>query len=169
MRLVVGRIAKAHGISGEVAVDVRTDRPEDRFAVGGVIETDPADKGPLRIDAARWHAGRLLVRFAGVADRTAADALRGTMLVADSSTSPALGEDEEYWDHDLIGLAAVSVDGAPIGDVTDVVHPPGADLLVIAGPDGGEVLVPFVAAIVPTVDVPSGRLVVDPPEGLLDL
>ena len=169
MQLVVGRIAKAHGIGGEVSVDVRTDDPDHRFAVGATLETDPAERGPLVVDSARWHSGRLLVRFAGVADRTAAEALRGTMLVVDSATSPPPDDDDEFWDHDLIGLDAALVDGAVLGEVTDVLHPPGPDLLVIARPDGGELLVPFVASIVPTVDLAARRVVIDPPEGLLDL
>jgi 16S rRNA processing protein RimM len=169
MQLVVGRIAKAHGIGGEVAVEVRTDDVEHRFATGATLKTDPAANGPLVVERSRWHSGRLLVRFAGVADRTAAEGLRNTMLVADSETSLACADANEFWDHELIGLAAHTADGAPLGEVTDVVHPPGPDLLVIAGPDGAEVLVPFVAAIVPTVDLAGRRIVVDPPDGLLDL
>lgn len=168
MQLVVGRIARAHGVGGEVSVEVRTDSPDTRFAPGMSLDTDPPERGPLEVTRARWHAGRLLVAFASVADRGAAEALRGTLLVADSSTSPAVGDDE-FWDHELVGLAAVTVDGTSLGTVEEVLHPPGADLLALRRPDGGEVLVPFVRAIVPTVDVPAGRLVVDPPEGLLDL
>lgn len=168
MQLVIGRIARAHGIGGEVAVDVRTDAAEERFATGCPILTHPADRGPLTISAARWHAGRLLVRFAEVADRTAAEALQGTFLVADSGTSPP-GEPDQWWDHELIGLAAVSVDGRPVGEITDVAHPPGHDLLVIRRPDGAEAFVPFVAAMVPTVDIAGGRIVLDPPDGLLEL
>src|SRR5579862_267688 len=107
MQLVVGRIAKAHGIAGEVAVDVRTDDPDHRYAAGSSLDTDPSDKGPLIIASTRWHSGRLLIRFTGVADRTAAEALQGTLLVADSATSRD-GDDDDYWDHDLIGLSAVA-------------------------------------------------------------
>jgi 16S rRNA processing protein RimM len=168
VQLVVGRIARAHGIAGEVAVDVRTDAAHERFATGGVVETDPPERGPLTIAASRWHSGRLLVTFAGVADRTAAEALRGTLLVADSATSPAV-ERDEWWDHDLTGLTAVQPDGAVLGTIETVLHPPGADLLCIRRPDGAELLVPFVRAIVPVVDVAAGRIVVDPPDGLLEL
>jgi 16S rRNA processing protein RimM len=169
MQLVVGRIAKAHGIGGEVSVEVRTDDPDHRFAVGERIDTDPPERGPLVVKGVRWHAGRLLVRFAGVDSRTAAEALRATMLVADSATSLPPVESDEYWDHDLIGLEAVDADGATIGRVTDVLHPPGSALLVLEGAGGREVLVPFVAEIVPSVDLGTRRAVVVPPEGLFDL
>jgi 16S rRNA processing protein RimM len=168
VQLVVGRIAKAHGIGGEVAVEVRTDSPEDRFAPDTPLETDPPERGPLTIVLTRWHAGRLLVAFAGVADSTAAEALRGTLLVVDSATSPPTGEDE-YWDHDLDGLDVVTVDGEALGVVTEVLHPPGSDVLAVRRGDGSELLVPFVRAIVPTVDLAARRVVVDPPEGLLEL
>jgi 16S rRNA processing protein RimM len=151
-----------------VAVEVRTDSPELRFAPGSVLETDPADHGPLTIERARWHSGRLLISFAEVADRTAAEALRNTLLVADSATSPAV-DDDEYWDHQLIDLAVVTLDGTSLGSITDIAHPPGGDLLVVRRPDGAELLVPFVRAIVPTVDLEARRVVVDPPDGLLDL
>jgi 16S rRNA processing protein RimM len=168
VQLVVGRIARAHGVGGEVAVEVRTDSPELRFEPGSVIETEPPDRGPLTVERARWHSGRLLVAFAGVTDRTEAEALRNTMLVADSASSPTVDEDE-YWDHELVDLAIVTADGFPLGSVEDVLHPPGADLLVVRRPDGGELLVPFVRAIVATVDLKARRVVVNLPEGLLEL
>jgi 16S rRNA processing protein RimM len=168
VQLVVGRIAKAHGVGGEVSVDVRTDEPDARFAVGSALATDPAERGPLTVERARWHSGRLLVRFSGVPDRGAAEALRGTLLVVDSATSPAVGDPDDFWDHDLIGLTAQTTDGRSLGVVTDVLHPPGPDVLSlkVAGQD---VLVPFVREIVPVVDLAAGRVVIDPPEGLLEL
>ena len=169
MQLVVGRIARAHGIGGEVSVEVRTDAPELRFAEGTRLDTDPAELGPLTVTRTRWHSGRLLVSFDGVSDRTAADALRGALLVADSDTSPATTDDDEFWDHELIGLTAVSASGEPLGEIEDVLHPPGADLLVVRRPDGSEALVPFVHEIVPVVDRAAGRVVLDPPEGLFEL
>ncbi|HVB27120.1 MAG TPA: ribosome maturation factor RimM [Mycobacteriales bacterium] len=169
MQLVVGRIAKAHGVHGDLAVEVRTDDASRRFAPGAVLETDPPGSGPLRIETARWHSGRLLVRFAGVADRAAAEGLRGTLLVADSATCAVLEEPDEYWDHELAGVTAVTVPGAPLGVVEEVLHTAGAAVLVVRRPDGGELLVPFVAAIVPVVDLAARRLVVVPPAGLLEL
>jgi 16S rRNA processing protein RimM len=167
MQLVVGRIGRAHGVKGEVSVEVRTDDPDRRYAPGSALVTEPAERGPLTVLAAREHHGRLLVRFDGIDDRTAAEALRGTLLVVDSAEVGDT-EDGEWWDHDLVGLVALTPDGATLGTVTDVVHVPGAPLLAIDH-DGREVLVPFVTAIVPEVDVAGGRVVVDPPEGLLDL
>jgi 16S rRNA processing protein RimM len=169
MQLVIGRIAKAHGVGGEVSVDVRTDDPDYRFALGASLDTEPPQRGPLVVEATRWHSGRLLVRFAGVRDRTAADALRSTLLVVDSTTSVAPDDEDEFWDHDLIGLDAVSADGELMGAITDVLHPPGSDLLVIARVGGAELLVPFVAEIVPSVDLSARRVVIEAPEGLLDL
>lgn len=170
MELVVGRVGRPHGIRGEVTVEVRTDDPGDRFAPGRMIATDPAESGPLTVEAVRWHSGRLLVRFAGVDDRTAAEAVRGVLLVVDSADLPPSDDPDEFYDHELIGLIAVTVDGAKIGTVIEVRHL-GQDLLVIerAAADGteAEVLVPFVSALVPDVDVTAGRVVIDPPPGLL--
>ena len=169
MQLVIGRIARAHGIGGEVSVEVRTDAPDLRFADGARLETDPARLGPLTVTRSRWHSGRLLVCFEGIADRTAAEALRGTLLMADSETSPASEDADEFWDHEIVGLAAVSSSGEALGVIEDVLHPPGPDLLVVRRPDGTEALVPFVREIVPVVDHAAGQVVVDPPEGLFDL
>lgn len=168
VELVVGRIARAHGIQGEVSVEVRTDAAEMRFAPGVQLDTNPPRSVPLTVVRSRWHSGRLLVVFEGVADRTAAEALRGTLLTVDSSTSPET-DDDEFWDHDLVGLDAVLVSGDALGVVEDVLHPPGAPLLVVRRPDGAEALVPFVTDIVPTVDIVGRRVVVDPPEGLFEL
>ena len=167
MQLVVGRIGHAHGIKGEVSVEVRTDDPDRRYADGSVLATDPPERGPLTILGVRHHHGRLLVAFDGVEDRNAAEALRGTLLVVDSAD---VGEPDEgeWWDHDLVGLTAVTPEGTTLGPVTDVLHVPGPPLLAIDR-EGRELLVPFVEALVPEVDVPGGRIVVDPPDGLLDL
>jgi 16S rRNA processing protein RimM len=173
VELVVGRIGRPHGVRGEVTVEVRTDDPDDRFAAGRALVTDPAESGPLTIDRVRWHSGRLLVRFVGVDDREAAADLRGVLLVVDSADLPPSGDADEFYDHELIGLAAVTVDGMKIGVVTEVRHF-GQDLLIIGraagdvgGGEHGEVMVPFVAALVPEVDVAAGRIVIDPPPGLL--
>ena len=170
MQLVVGRVGRPHGLHGEVAVEVRTDDPDRRFATGSVLATDPASRGPLTVSASRWHSGRLLVRFGNCQDREAAEELRGIVLVIDSADVPAPGDPDEYYDHQLIGLEVLTVSGEPVGVVADVLHH-GQDLLVIAGAgarSGTEILVPFVAPIVPEVDITAGRLVIDPPAGLLD-
>jgi 16S rRNA processing protein RimM len=220
MQLVVGRITRPHGVRGEVSVEVRTDEPDRRFAVGHVLTTDPVAAGPLTVESMRWHSGRLLIQFAGVTDRNQADDLRGIWLTLDSAEAGPSDDPDEFHDAELIGLAVVTTSGEPVGRVTDVRHF-GQDLLVIepgpagsspgsqagsprpepapaepaqaepaqaepapagpvpAGPlaaggparraSGSELLVPFVAAIVPEVDVAAGRLVIDPPPGLLEL
>ena len=175
MRVIVGRIGRPHGIRGEVVIGVRTDEPDLRFAVGAVVDAtltpaEPAPDGvPLRVAAARWHSGQLLVAFAGITDRTAAGELTGRWLSVDSSQLPAASDPDEFRDYELIGLSVRTPGGETVGVVTDVLHY-GQDLLVVQRPVAGpEVLVPFVKAIVPEVDVAAGVVVIDPPPGLLDL
>jgi 16S rRNA processing protein RimM len=174
MQLVVGRIGRPHGIRGDVTVQVHTDDPDLRFAAGSVLATEPAARGPLTVAASRWHSGRLLVRFAGCEDRTSAEDLRGILLVMDSAQARRCADPDEFHDYELIGLNVQTVAGEPVGVVADVLHQ-GQDLLVIepsAGvppPEAGPILIPFVAALVPQVDVQAGRLVIDPPPGLLEL
>ena len=169
MDLVVGRVGKPHGVRGEVTVDVRTDDPDTRFAPGSSLRTDPADRGPLTVADVHPRSGGIVVYFEDVDSREGAEALRGTLLVVDSDDLPELADPDEFYDHQLVGLRAELPDGAELGTVEDVLHAPAEDLLAITGPDGAELLVPFVSAIVPTVDLRGGRVVVDPPEGLLDL
>jgi len=166
--LVVGRVGKPQGIRGEVSVEVRTDDPDARFAVGTTLPTEPAERGPLVVAAAREQNGRLVLLFEGVGDRNGAEALRGTLLLVDGATLPPPEDPDEFHDFQLVGLAVELPDGRPIGRLAEVLHLPHGDVLVVRG-EQGEVLVPFVAAMVPVVDVPAGRVVVDPPEGLLDL
>jgi 16S rRNA processing protein RimM len=167
MDLVVGRIGRPHGVKGDVSVDVRTDDPDRRYAPGSVLTTDPG-RARLTVARARWHHGRLLVLFEGYDDRTAAEALRGQLLVVGSETA-GYTEPDEYWDHQLIGLDVCLNDGERVGVIDDVVHLPGSELLVVRRPAGDEVLVPFVAAIVPTVDLVARRVVVEPPAGLFEV
>lgn len=148
-------------------MEVRTDEPETRFAPGAVLLVDtPAAE--LVVDRAHWHSGRLLVAFRGVADRNAAEGLRGTLLHVDRADDAMPEEDDEYYDSALVGCAVVLVDGTAVGVVDEVVHLPAQDLLAVRTPDERDVLVPFVEAIVPAVDVPGRRIVIDPPPGLLD-
>jgi 16S rRNA processing protein RimM len=170
MQLVVGRILRPHGVRGELAVDVRTDDPGLRLAPGAVLATEPATAGPLTIARTRWHSGRLLVQFDGCNDRNDAEQLRGVLLVVDSAELEDVTDPDEFRDHQLIGLAVVTMDGQAVGEVTDVLHY-GQDLLVVAGCGeraGAEIMIPFVSAIVPEVDVAAGLVRVDPPAGLLD-
>lgn len=168
MQVIVGRVSRAHGVRGDVAIEVRTDVPELRFAEGAVLDTEPVAAGPLTVRRARWHSGRLLVRFAGVPDRGAAERLRGVRLLAEIAEHEAPEDPEEFYDHQLTGLAVHTRDGVRVGEVAEVLHLPGQDLLAVSREGGGEVLVPFVAEIVPEVDVAGGRVVIDPPPGLVD-
>ena len=168
MQLVVGRVGRAHGIKGEVGVEVRTDDPDARFAVGASVLTDPAERGPLRVDGARWHSGRLLINFVGVADRTAAEALRGTLLLVDVDESQRPADPDEFYDHQLTGLRVVTTAGDDVGEVADVLHLPAQDVLAIRRADGVEVLVPFVKELVPAVDLDAKQVSVEPRPGLLD-
>jgi 16S rRNA processing protein RimM len=165
--VVVGRIGRPQGVRGEVTVEVRTDDPEERFADGAVLLTDPPDRGPLTVEHARDHSGRLVVLFTGVPDRSAAERLRDTLLLVDVRTLAPLDDPDEFHDWQLVGLAAVLSDGTPVGVVADVLHLPHGDVLALRRDEGEEALVPFVRAIVPEVDVAGGRVVLDPPPGLL--
>ncbi|SDT57490.1 16S rRNA processing protein RimM [Streptomyces sp. TLI_053] len=169
MQLVVGKIGRAHGIKGDVSVEVRTDEPELRLGPGAVLFTDPASAGPLTVESGKVHSGRLLLRFAGVKDRNAAEELRGTILIAEVDPEERPDDPEEYYDHQLIGLDVVLLDGTLVGELTEVVHLPYQDLLTVRKPDGTEALVPFVSRIVPTIDLENQRAVIDPPVGLIDL
>ena len=168
--LIVGRVAKAHGITGELSVDIHTDEPDLRFATDAVVRAKLRDGTvrPLTVAAARHHGERLLVRFAEVPTRDVAETLRGALLLIDVADLPASDDPDEFYPHELEGLAAQLADGTTIGAVSEVVHGPGGDLLVLDLTDGREVLVPFVRAIVPEVDVAGRRVVLDPPEGLLE-
>src|SRR5260370_19367058 len=135
MLLVVGRVGRPHGIRGEVAVDVRTDDPDQRFASGCVLATQPEALGPLTVTNARPHAGGLIVSFSGVTDRDAAEQLRGAWLVIDSADVPVPDDPDEFHDHQLIGLDVVTATGSRVGTVADVLHH-GHDLLVIRPGDG---------------------------------
>jgi 16S rRNA processing protein RimM len=165
---VVGRVVKAHGLRGELVVEPSTDQAEQRFAPGAVLQVSgvPA-RSTLTITGARWHSGRLLVTADEVTDRDTAEALRRGVLRA-APLLEDIADDDEFHDHQLEGLRAELADGSVVGTVTAVLHGAGGELLVVEPPEGGELLVPFVTAIVPTVDLAGGRVVLDPPEGLFD-
>jgi 16S rRNA processing protein RimM len=166
--VVVGRIGRPHGVRGEVTVEVRTDDPDLRFVPGAVLRTDPPERGSITIAGVHWHSGTLLLRLEGVDSREAAEAVRNTELVVPVAELPEIEDPDSYYDHQLVGLTARLSDDAVLGEVTAILHE-AQDLLVVRRVEGGEVLIPFVAAIVPTVDLDGGFVVVDPPEGLLDL
>lgn len=173
MELVVGRVVKAHGITGELVVDVRTDDPDQRFASGTVLRLKPRGREQgtrdVVVESARPHGGRLLVRLRDVSDRDGADALRGGLFVVDSAELPPISEPDEFYDHQLEGLTVRTVDGAEVGSVTEVLHTGAGELLSVRAAEGRDVLVPFVGAIVTSVSLTDGVIEIDPPEGLLDL
>ena len=171
MELVVGRVVKAHGVTGELVVEVRTDDPDSRFAVGSTLRGEPRH-GAAReytVESVRDHGGRLLVRLAGIDDRDAADAMRGVVFVIDSAELPPTDDPDEFYDHQLEGLAVRTVDGRDVGTVTEVLHTAAGELLAIRRDDDGESLVPFVTAIVTSVSLADRLIEIDPPEGLLEL
>ena len=169
--VVVGRVGKPHGLRGEVTVEVRTDEPDRRFVVGTTLAAErpgglAAPWSALTVAATRWHQSTLLVRFEELTDRTVAEAARGLLLHVGVPVDESPGDPEEFYDHQLVGLSAEDLDGGALGEVTAVVH--GAqDLLQIRTPDGREALVPFVAALVPEVDLAAGRVVVADRPGLV--
>lgn len=175
IEVVVGRIGKPHGIRGEVTVDVRTDEPERRFAPGARLRAEPprgADLTRTPYDAltvtrTRWHQGRLLATFDELPDRTAAEAARGVVLHVTVDPGERPVDPEEYYDHQLVGLTVVDLDGRELGEVAALVHGGAQDLLTVRTPDGREALVPFVEALVPEVDLASGRVVVADRPGLV--
>ena len=170
--LLVGVVVRPHGLRGELVVEVRTDSPKERFAPGSVLVRalpDGVRAGSLTVESARPHSGRLLVRFAEAPDRDAAETLRGSRLLVDRASLPLTGDPDEFHVHQLEGLAVELADGTAVGTVREIAHGPGGELLVVARPDAPDALVPFVREIVPTVDVEAGRVVLTPPEGLLDL
>jgi 16S rRNA processing protein RimM len=172
LELTVGRVVKAHGVSGEVVVEVRTDDPDARFAPGTTLRAkrvrDGGEERSFVVAQAREHGGRLLVRLAGVDDRDTADALRGSLFVVDSDDLPPIDEPDTYYDHQLEGLRVRTTTGQDVGLVAEVLHTAAGELLAVRR-DSGEVLVPFVGAIVTSVSLQDRLVEIDPPEGLLDL
>lgn len=168
--VVVARIGKPHGLRGEVTVQLHTDDPAARLAVGSVLATEAvAGSGvpkALTIRSTRVHQGIWLLAFEEIPDRTGAESLRGTRLLA----TPATDEQDDGWyAEELVGLPVLTRDGTRIGAVTGLQVGPAQDLLVVSLDTGGDAYLPFVEAIVPEVDTEGGRVVIDPPPGLLEL
>ena len=160
MRLLVGRIGRAHGILGEATIEVRTDEPDRRFAIGATVQTDT--HGELTITSGRVHNGILLLGFNGITDRNGIEKLRNTLLYADVDINEENDDEDEYHVMQLIGCQAVLESGEAFGEVTDVINLPGQDLLAIKTAQG-EQLIPFVHQLVPTVDIANKKVVVIPP------
>jgi len=169
-QLRVGRLTKAHGLKGAIKLELYTDDPERRFTPGAEFSLQVPKESPwhgkhLVLRELRWYNGHPVGFFEGVDDRTAAETLIKAILWVDQSDDEA-GEPDAWYDHQLIGLAVVR-DGERIGEVVHVDHLPAQDLLIVKA-SGREVMVPFVSAIVPEVDVEAGTLTVTPPAGLFE-
>lgn len=174
--VVVGRIGRPHGVRGEVSVELRTDEPDRRFVPGVVLGTEAPRVAPpgsgvrperLTVRAARWHQDRLLVTFEELTDRTAAESVRGLLLLTEVAQDARPDDPEEFYDHQLVGLRVVTTDGRDVGEVAAVVHGAAQDLLAVRTSAGPEALVPFVTALVPEVDLGARRVVVADRPGLL--
>ena len=164
MQLVVGRIGRAHGVQGEATIEVRTDDPDLRFAIG---EKLTLEKGiALTVSGSRWHNQILLLSFAGITDRNKIEELRDQLLYAEvdtNSTAPG-----EYHFQQLIGCQVFLPDQSNLGKVTEVVQLPGQDLLSVAAKKG-EILIPMVKQIILSIDVSKKIIQINPPEGLIDV
>lgn len=164
--VAIGRVVKPHGIRGEVSVLVLSD-VEGRFEPGTTVSLAGV---PTRIASSRPHQGRLLVRFEGIADRNAAEPLRGRIIEAPPAD---LDDADTYYVHELVGMAVVDPDGEHLGDVSDHIELPAAagyDLLEVARDDGSTWLLPAVDEYVEVGELPDGTellVVTDPPEGLV--
>jgi 16S rRNA processing protein RimM len=160
--LAVGRITKAHGIRGEVAV-ITLSEVGSRFEPGSTLRLE--DGRTLTVSGSRSHGDRLLVRFEEIADRTEAEVLRGQVLLVSASETPT-PPDGAFWVHQVVGLEAVTEDGRGIGRIEEVLHNPGNDVWVVRDGDR-EALIPAVREVVRDVDLDAGRVTIRPLEGLL--
>lgn len=165
MQVQVARIGKPHGIKGEVTVLVLTDEPDSRFSEGAVFEIEPAAMGPLTIRSARWNKDILLLAFDGVNTRNEAELLRGGIMIFDSVEDD---DDDAWYEHELIDLE-VRVGAEKVGVVTGLRTHAAQDLLLVKDLEGDEVMVPFVDAIVPEVNVEDGYVLLTPPAGLFNV
>jgi len=165
VEVVVGVIGRAHGIRGEVAIDVRTDEPQRRFAVGNILRVEDTTR-TFRVVSSRLHSGRWLLGFAEIADRSGAEQARGIRLVTDVDPTERPADPEEYFDRQLVGLTVLAADGKLIGRVGGVLHHPAQDLLEVDG-DEARHLISFDSAIVPEIDLAAATLTLADVPGLL--
>jgi 16S rRNA processing protein RimM len=167
--LLVGRVARAHGNRGQVIVNPETDFPETRFAVGQVMHVGAAGTiEPRKIESVRFHQGRPVIALEGIDTMNAAEALAGADLKIPARDLAPLPEGT-FYHHDLVGCEVRDRSARLVGRVTDVEGTMERSRLVVAGLDGRDVLIPMVAEICVEVDPASRVIVIDPPEGLLDL
>jgi 16S rRNA processing protein RimM len=170
-QLRVGRLTKAHGLKGAIKLELFTDTPEERFVPGAVfslqVPTGSKWHGKtIELVELRWYNGHAVGFFAGVGDRSEAETLIKAILWVNQDADALPREEDAWYDHQLVGLSALR-DGVKVGSIARVDHLPAQDLLVVKTP-GGEVLVPFVKAIVPAVDIEAGTVTLTPPLGLFE-
>lgn len=170
-QLRVGRLVKAHGLKGAFKVELYTDDPDSRFTPGAsftlqVPENSPWHRKTITLREFRWMNSHPVAFFEGIDDRTAAEELIRAILWVDHDTAAPSNEDDAWYDHQLVGLQALR-DGEVIGRIVRVDHFPAQDLLIVKTA-AGDVMVPFVAAIVPKVDIAAGTITVTPPPGLFE-
>jgi len=163
MDLNVAKVGKPHGLKGDVFVDLRTDQPEQRFATGQVLGTDP-DYGTLTVAGARVQNGRWVLRFNEVTDRTEAEGLTGLNLTVAEGDSD---EDDAWYSHELVGMSACLGDGTIVGKITGIDHGTAHDFLILRETNGASTLIPFVKEIVPDVNKENKMVTLNPPGGLL--
>ena len=165
LEVIVGKVGRAHGIRGDVSIDLSTDEPGRRFFVGAKVTLSSGRE--LTVEKTVWQRGRLLVSFAGFPDRTAVEKLTGEVLSARVPASEVPSEEDEYFDRQLIGLKVLDHLGVEAGTIRDVLHLPSQDLLEV-NTDGGPRLIPFVRAIVPAIDLEAGTCQLADVQGLLE-
>ena len=170
-QLRVGRLTKAHGLKGAIKIELYTDDPERRFVPGAVFTLQVPTSSPwhgktIELAELKWYNTHPVAFFKDVPDRTTAESLLKAILWIDQDMTESTYEEDAWFDHQLIGLAVIR-DGVKVGTVTLVDHLPAQDLLHVKT-DAGDVLVPFVKAIVPSVDIKAGTLTVTPPPGLFE-
>ena len=170
-QLRVGRLTKAHGLKGALKIELYTDEPDKRFVPGATFTLQVPEESPwhgknLTLAEMRWYNGTAVGFFVDVTDRTQAETLARAILWIDVDTELSPDEPDAWYDHQLVGLTVMR-DGTPVGTVSRVDHFPAQDLLVVAT-DKGEVMVPFVSAIVPAVDIVAKTVTVTPPGGLFE-
>jgi 16S rRNA processing protein RimM len=170
-QLRVGRLTKAHGLKGALKLELFTDEPERRFVPGATFTLQVPTSSPwhgktIELTELRWYNSHAVGFFVGIDDREAAESLVRAILWVDHDVTELPAESDAWYDHQLVGLKALR-DGAEVGRVIRVDHLPAQDLLAI-DTGSGEVLVPFVSAMVPTVDITAGTVTLTPPPGLFE-
>lgn len=162
-----GYVRRAHGISGDVVVRGLLQDSEERMVVGAVMITIEDTPRRFEIATVRRHQGDYIISFDGLDSRESADELRGTQFGTPRSELRSLGEGE-WWPEDLVGCSVEDLNGEPVGRVTDVITGASQDRLVVTTPEGERGEIPFVAALVPSVDIEAQRVVVELPDGLFE-